>query len=335
MFEIRLPFAIALVFVFGCGGSGPSGDFNTFIASSPDNHTFVVGTKNQGVQIWDVSGDAPQGTLISIRDGGDLMPLTPTFVDEETIVAVQELENGEDRTCRIVRWNVPTDKAIGTTPLPYDLSTGFWLNAFRVSGDGRWLFVNVPGQSKPRIEIWDTESGERFWTVDLAAEVSFFTTSHDGSVFAVAARYGRTIDFWHRPSKTRIHQLPCGVDVDLVLSSDGRSAALWGTGKITIVDLETGDSYVLRGVEGEFYGMERFSPDDAYLLARSENAESHDWKFWVFDVKDRSVVQAPIKGIYLSALSPDGRTLALQNNYRTYFWRTDSREAVQVPRRLR
>lgn len=186
------------------------------IAFLPDNATFVVGTANNTIRLWDVAsgrpvreialGDAMLQAFALSPDGERLVVLAAVFDRQmgeyEMRLKVWELTTWNEQAA--FKWTEPLLEASKSVAL---------------SPDGT---LAATGTSNGKIRFWDLASGqERFSHDGMGGEIESIEFSPGGELIAAAGRRGAVLWEWGEGNEPiRLPELPRGGQV-VRFSPDG------------------------------------------------------------------------------------------------------------------
>jgi WD40 repeat protein len=118
----------------------------------------------------------------------------------------------------------------------------------------------------------------------------------------------------------------------MALSPDGRFLATGGIEGIRLTDRKTGEDSELRSLEARTYLPLQFSSDGGRLVGyRSSDWEMYRNDYACWDVETGDCHPAPVHGLYLTAISPQGGTVAFYTRPKVTLWSPGDDTSVALP----
>lgn len=310
----------------------PHGDHVWGIAFSPDGKTLATAACENPVRLWDVETGVPSKTLgkpgyhVSVAISSDGRTLAAGTSIDRTLT-VFDLATGEVQSTVPIANAIfalefsPTNGSIlaladGFEVRLWDVAKGKLLQSHHrhsslfvwdvtFSPDGKW----VASANNRELILWNVETGQtHVLKNDLACGYSV-AFSPDGKTL-VAGGFGGKIWRWDvdrlQPMEPLQGQVRGGI-WSLAFSSDGRLAASFSNGTVSLWDVNTGTEYeVLKGHQGGVLAL-AFSPDNRFVASGSLDGDVRLWDVTVRAPPD--VLRGHALDVSAVAFVPDGSAL--------------------------
>jgi WD40 repeat protein len=260
---------------------GFSGPETRALAIAPDGKQ-VAAASGSTVRLWETA----TGKELPLPDGHRRAPSSITLSGDGKSV----ISWGPDRVVR--RWEAATGKSLGTFAAP----PGTTAAAF--TADGRTVAL---ANADDTLRIHETAAGKELHRIKGPQGVTGLAFAPDGAVLAVRGRADNAI---------RLYDVARGVELRQITPRPPSAPAMPGR---TIVI-----GGPARPPRGTGPGL-AFSPDGGLLVATGASNDALSRTLTLFDVasgKELRKIESP-RPIASFAFSPDGRTLAAENNDRT------------------
>ncbi len=313
------------------------------IAISPDGQTFVSGSTDGTVKVWDMKTGqelcslgrypdriAPVASVAVSQDGQYIVSFstdkTLKVWNWQTGEQIHSLSHLEDIHCSNYavaitasgQYIVSASKS--RTIKVWDFKTGEIVHTlqarqsypFVITPDGQYI---VSASYNSMLAVWDIETGQEIRTINKAPyTASTLAISSDGQKIACGSDSDGTIKVWHFPTGEELFTLEgCsfflpGINA-LAISPDGQTL-IGGTNdcKIKVWDLGTGQQRgTLTGHSDSRAAAIAISPDGKTVISGFQDSTIHLW-----DLPARQKIPSPgghTGSVYSIAISPDGQML--------------------------
>jgi WD40 repeat protein len=225
--------------------------------------------------------------------------------DGKRLVAVLHTPEGRDRIKRmIVLWDAASGREIRRLPG----HNGIGIPSLSYSPDGKRL---ISGAVDGSVIVWNTETGEKVWTITMPKEIYDPTYSPDGNRIAATlpGDNGYTIKIWDAASGVEMRSLSGNGAVirSVAYSPDGGQIAASVARTIKIWDTRTGrELRTMNGTQNFFDAV--YSPDGkriAGMHGRSGNSVK------IFDAENGQELRdiSPGGDVYSVGYSANGRAV--------------------------
>jgi serine/threonine protein kinase len=260
------------------------------IAMSPDGKTFVSGSEDNTVKLW----DSQTGALLRTLSGHTAEVVSVAISRDGQMLAT----GSRDNTVKL--WDFNTGALIHTLAHPD------WVQSVTFSPDGKML---AAGNHDATVFVWNAKSGELLCNfVGLAQPVKSVAISPDGKVLAAGSE-DKTIRVWSLETEKRIHILAqhTGEVESIAMNPDGQTLITGGMDKTLIWNLKTGQVVRTLPEQSGFVRSLVVSPDGKTLISSHED---NTIKLWNLQTGSLLNTLPGHKDWVLSvAISPDGKTL--------------------------
>ncbi|HET6313404.1 MAG TPA: hypothetical protein VFH60_06175 [Chloroflexia bacterium] len=282
--------------------SSPSEAAYVDMAISPDWQTLALGTLQDGAQVWSVkdnkmlySTEPGRVQTVAISPDGQMLALFWKSKDESSHrIELRQLSDG-----KLLRTLGDQEE---------------WVYSLTFSADGQSLAVAASGE----VQLFGVSDGKELRTIHATAwEVAL---SPDGKLVAAG---GEPVGVWRVADGAPLHTVK-GWHY-MLFSPDGKVLATVDSVLDSNVNLwDTSTGTLIGTLEAPAPGMEQihslaFSPDSETLAAGTNGYSVHVWQVSTGKIQRtiRLGTNNPGEDV---VFSPDGRTLAVQTNYKVQFW---------------
>ncbi|BAZ29595.1 serine/threonine protein kinase with WD-40 repeats [Cylindrospermum sp. NIES-4074] len=262
-----------------------SGDVNA-VAISPDGKTFVSGSDDKTIKIWNLQTGELKSTLTGHSNSVYSVAISP---DGKTFVS-----GSGDKTIKI--WNLQTGELKSTL-------TGHSNSVYSVaiSPDGKTF---VSGSGDKTIKIWNLQTGELKSLTGLSSWVRSVAISPDGNTLVSG---DKTIKIWNLQTGELKSLTGLSSWVRSVAISPDGNTLVSGDKTIKIWNLQTGElKSTLTGHSNSVFSV-AISPDGNTLVSGSDDKTIKIWNLQTGELK--STLTGHSSSVYSVAISPDGNTL--------------------------
>ncbi len=295
---------------------GPPTLMVSSLAFMPDGQLLVSGSREHGIQLWDVGTHAVVRTLPGHAGGVSGVAVSP---DGKWIAS-----SGQDKAVRLA--DAVTGKAA------WEVQLG-WGGPLAFGPDGRRLYT---GSGSPRILAAD--SGVTEATLGPDSIVEALALSADGKV--LAAMQGGVLTFYDTAARKSVHRFarwphfggiwPHQTNRTAVYSPDGKRIAVADRlGGVAIWDAQTGTLIKRLPEESSYAHSLRFLPDGRRLVTGGGGANVQ-----IFDLEgEKPVVVLPTgaNDLWNLDVSPDGSLLVLaKDDWTVDLWDLAAQKRLQV-----
>ncbi|NND81860.1 MAG: TIR domain-containing protein [Gammaproteobacteria bacterium] len=204
------------------------------------------------------------------------------------------------------------------------------LKQLTFSNDGKWL-ASIDGAQKPRLQIWDAQSGALVTEIDLpSSRLRRMSFTADDQILALQT--GSSVRLWRRVTGELVHRFAPRIGElrghrlnpgggSLVLWSDHHHLELWSMESGQLITTLEGHSAAVTSAA--------FSADGQQLVSAAEDGTVNVWRLpsgeltWSNQHADTYAVHA--------VFNPAGTTIATRaRDKAAYLWKLNSGEALQM-----
>ncbi|MEP0912525.1 serine/threonine protein kinase [Leptolyngbya sp. GB1-A1] len=260
------------------------------IAMSPDGKTFVSGSEDNTVKLW----DSQTGALLQTFSGHTAEVVAVTISRDGGMLAT----GSRDNTVRL--WDLNTGKLIHTLNHPD------WVSSVAFSPDGKML---ASGNYATTVSVWNTKTGELLCDFEGHSQpVKSVAISPDGKLLAAGSE-DQTIRVWSLETEKRVHTLDqhAGAVESVAMSPDGQILITGGTDETLIWNLKTGKVVQTLPEQSGFVRSLVVSPDGTTLVSSHEDNTIKLWNLQTGALLN--TLPGHQDWVLSLALSPDGKTL--------------------------
>ncbi len=224
-------------------------DASNVWVSSDGRYAVARATQSDSARVWDLSFGKPVRAI--------------ALNQSETLLG---LDNGARRLLTatidsVNLWDTATGDRLATLPIA---GAGI---AGSLSEDGRYLFLNYPGDAETRFELWSLDSLERVAELTIAGSPALVSLAAAGRRLAVAD-FDRSVRVWDLETGELAAQLNLGAQPSAIYLSAGGDAlgAVYGRSGISLWALSTTAGPLFEFLEPGDWQM-AFTPSGSRLIA--------------------------------------------------------------------
>jgi WD40 repeat protein/tRNA A-37 threonylcarbamoyl transferase component Bud32 len=260
------------------------------IATSSDGETFVSGSEDKTIKIWNLK----TGELLRTLSGHDAEVVSVAISQDGQLLA----SGSRDNTVKL--WDVQSGELIRTLDHPD------WIQSVAFSPDGQML---AAGDRDQTIFVWNVATGKLLCNfMGHTGEIQSVAISFDGRLLASGSQ-DKTIRVWDLQTEKRVHTLAQHTEAveSVAFNPDGQTLISGGADKTLVWDLETGR--VMRTLPDQS-GLVRsltISPDGQTLISSHQDNTIKLWD--IHTGQPLRTLSGHLDWVLSVAVSPDGQTL--------------------------
>ncbi|MBD2059096.1 serine/threonine protein kinase [Oculatella sp. FACHB-28] len=260
------------------------------IATSSDGETFVSGSEDKTIKVWNLR----TGDLLRTLSGHDAEVVSVAISQDGQLLA----SGSRDNTVKL--WDLQSGELIRTLDHPD------WIQSVAFSPDGQML---AAGDRDQTVFVWNVSTGKLLCNfMGHTGEIQSVAISSDGRLLASGSQ-DKTIRVWDLQTEKRVHILAQHAEAveSVAFSPDGQTLISGGADKTLIWDLETGR---VRRTLSDQSGLVRsltISPDGQTLISSHQDNTIKLWD--IHTGQPLRTLSGHLDSVSSVAVSPDGQTL--------------------------